>query len=78
MLLRLNLPHERYATLISAYAPTLPASDACKEEFYEKLTNFIDSVPRRDKLFLLGDFNARVDRDFTSWCKVIGPHGVSK
>ena len=69
MLLRLNLPNERYATLISAYAPTLPASDASKEEFYEELTNVIDSVPRRDELFLLGDFNARVGRDCTSWCK---------
>ena len=78
MLLRLNLPHGRYATLISAHAPTLPASDACKEEFYEKLTTVIDSVPRRDKLLLLGDFNARIGRDYTSWCKVIGPHGVRK
>ena len=76
MLLRLNLSHGRYATLISAYAPTLPASDAFKEEFYEELTNAIDSVPRRDKLFLLGGFNARVGRDYTSWCEVIGPHGV--
>ena len=78
MLLHLNLPHGRYATLISAYSPILPASDAFKEEFYEKLTNVIDSVPRRDKLFLLGDFNSRVGRDCTSWCKVIGPHGVGR
>ena len=35
-------------------------------------------MPRRDKLFLLGDFNARVGRDYTSWCKVIGPHGVGR
>ena len=63
---------------LCAYAPTLPASDAFKEEFYEKLTNVIDSVPRRDKLFFLGDFNARVGRDYTSWCKVIGPHGVGR
>ena len=35
-------------------------------------------MPRTDKLFLLGDFNARVGRDHTSWCKVIGPHGVGK
>ena len=63
---------------LCAYAPTLPASDAFKEEFYEKLTNVIDSVPRRDKLFFLGDFSARVGRDYTSWCKVIGPHGVGR
>ena len=78
MLLRLNLPYGQSATLISAYAPTLPASDAFKEEIYEELTNVIDSVPRRDKLFLLGDFNAHVGQNYTSWCKVIGPHGVER
>ena len=35
-------------------------------------------MPRRDKLFLLGDFNDGVGRDYTSWCKVIGPHGVGR
>ena len=78
MLLSLNLPYGRYATFTSAYAPTPPPSGPFKEEFYEELTNVIDSVPRRDKLFLLGDFNARVGRDDTSWCKVIGPHSVGR
>lgn len=78
MSLRINLSHERFATLISAYAPTLTASDSCKDQFYEELSRVIDSVPRQDKLFLLGDFNARVGRDSTAWCKVIGHHGLGK
>ena len=34
------------------------------------------TVPNRDKLLLLGDFNARVGRDSTEWGEAIGKEGV--
>ena len=60
-----------HITFISAYAPTMAYSDQAKEEFYKQLDQAIQSVPHSDKLFLLGDFNARVGSDYTAWNKVL-------
>ena len=67
-----------HVTFISAYAPTMAFSDKTKEEFYEQLHHAIQSVPHTDNLFLLGDFNARVRSDHTTWYKVLGHHGIRK
>ena len=67
-----------FITIISAYAPTMTYPDEIKEEFYEQLGTLIQSVPHSDKLFLLGDFNARVGTDYIAWNKVIGHHGMGK
>lgn len=53
-------------------------SDQAKEEFYEQLDHAIQSVTHSDKLFLLGDFIARVGSDHTTWYKVLGHHGIGK
>ena len=63
-------------SLISAYAPTLAQSDETKDTFYDSLNVAIDKVPSSHKLLLLGDFNARVGHDHTSWEHIIGRHGV--
>ena len=73
---RIPLAKGRYATLISAYAPTLDSEDTIKDSFYESLDATIRSVPRNDKLILLGDFNARVGRDRNIWQGILGNHGV--
>ena len=52
--------------------------DEVKEEFYEILLRTIRSVPPKDKLILLGDFNARVGRDHDILGNVLGHHGVGK
>ena len=76
MTVRLPLPGKRHATLISAYAPTMTNPDEVKERFYEGLRSTIAAVPRADKLILLGDFNARVGADYTSWEGVLGTNGI--
>ena len=67
-----------HASFISAYVPTMAYSDQAKEESYEQLDHAIQSVPHSDKLFLLGDFNACVGSDHTTWYKVLGHHGIGK
>ena len=63
-------------SIISAYAPTLASSDESKESFYGAISDAIKCVPPSHKLLVMGDFNARVGTDSTSWENVIGKHGV--
>ena len=76
MTLTVKLVDSRQATLISAYAPTLDATDEDKEMFYAQLDTILTAIPESDKVFLLGDFNARVGRSADVWTGVIGRHGV--
>ena len=76
-LMTMSLPLEDTTlSLISAYAPTLASSDESKETFYNMLTDAITNIPFSHKLLVMGDFNARVGADHTSWEKVIGKHGL--
>nr|VZH90304.1 unnamed protein product [Spirometra erinaceieuropaei] len=76
MSLRLPLWGGKFATIISAYAPTMTSSDAVRDKFYEDLHALLATVSKADKLIVLGDFNARVGTDHTAWRGVLGPHGL--
>lgn len=78
MVMKLPLKNNGQATIISAYAPTMTNPDEAKDRFYEELDSTITSVPRTDKLILLGDFNARVGSDHQAWEGVIGRNGIGK
>ena len=47
-------------TVIQAYAPTSNAEEAEVEWFYEHLQNFSELTPKKDALFITGDWNAKV------------------
>ena len=77
MTVRLPLPgKKKFFTLISAYAPTMTNPDEVKEKFYEDLNNVISTVPNKDKLIILGDFNARDGQDHETWAGVLGTQGI--
>ena len=76
MTLRIPLSNGNYLTLFSVYAPTLNSEDYIKDSFYTILSNAIKSVPKRDKLLVLGDFNARVGRDYKLWEGILGKQGI--
>ena len=63
VMMRIPLAGKTHLTLVSAYAPTMVYPEEEKEKFYQSLCSAIQSIPRNDKLILLGDFNARVGRD---------------
>jgi len=78
MSLQLPLSKGRNATLISVYAPTMTYSDDIKDKFYVELSTLITAIPRADKIFVLGDFNARVGVDHHTWNGIIGKQGIGK
>ena len=54
MKMRMPLTHDRHATLLSIYAPTLQASEDVLDSFYECLRSTIATTPAGDKLLILG------------------------
>nr|VZI24389.1 unnamed protein product [Spirometra erinaceieuropaei] len=50
--------------------------DAVRDKFYEDLHALLASVPKADKLIVLGDLNTRVGTDHTAWRGVLGPHDL--
>jgi len=76
MTMKLHLKRGRSAILISEYAPTMSNDDADKEAFYDNLNSVLQTVPFKDRFFLLGDFNARVGLDAQTWPRVLGQHSV--
>ena len=47
-------------TVIQAYAPTSNAEEAEVERFYEYLQDLLEPTPKKDVLFIIGDWNAKV------------------
>ena len=48
------------STVIQAYAPTSNAEEAEVERFYEDLQDRLELTPKKDVLFIIGDWNAKV------------------
>ena len=58
-----------HITVIQGYAPTSNAEEAEVEQFYEDLQEFLELTPKKDVLFILGDWTAKVESQET--------HGVT-
>ncbi|VDL88554.1 unnamed protein product [Schistocephalus solidus] len=54
----------------------MTSSDAAEDKFYEDLHALLVTVPKVDRLIVLGDFNASVGTDHAAWQGVLGPHGL--
>nr|VZI00920.1 unnamed protein product [Spirometra erinaceieuropaei] len=73
---RLPLWGGKFATIISAYAAPMTSPEAARDKFYEDLHALLATVPKADKLIVLGDFNPRIGTDHTAWRGVLGPQGL--
>jgi len=49
-----------HITVIEDYAPTSNAEEADIEWFYEDLQDLLELTPKKDVLFIIGDWNAKV------------------
>ena len=47
-------------TVIQVYAPTTEAKEAEVDQFYEDLEDLLELTPKKDVLFITGDWNAKV------------------
>ena len=52
-------------TVIQVYAPTSNAEEAEVEQFYEALQDLLELTPRKDVLFIIGEWNAKVGNQET-------------
>ncbi|ELR62065.1 hypothetical protein M91_17522, partial [Bos mutus] len=52
-------------TVIQDYAPISNAEEAEVEQFYEDLQDLLELTPKKDVLFIIGDWNARVESQET-------------
>ena len=56
-------------TVIQSYSPTSNAEEAEVERFYEDLQDLLQLTPKKDVLFIIGDWNAKVGSQETPWSK---------
>ena len=61
-------------TLIQVYASTSNAEVAVVEWFYEDLQDLLELIPKKDVLFIIGDWNAKVGSQETP--RVTGKFGL--
>ena len=61
-------------TVIQVYAPISNAEEAEVEQFYEDLQDLLELTPKKDVLFITGDWNAKVGGQETPG--VIGKFGL--
>ena len=55
-------------TVIEIYAPTSNAEEAELERFYEDLQDLLELTPKKDVLFIIGDWNGKVGSQETPGC----------
>lgn len=63
--------------LIQCYFPTSSHCDEEVEELYDQIQSIIDNVPKRDHLFLMGDFNCKVGHLHSIYPSSIGKHSLA-
>ena len=47
-------------TVTQVYAPTSNTEEAEVEQFYEELQDLLELTPKKDVLFIIGDWNTKV------------------
>ena len=63
-----------HITVLQVYAPTSNAEEAEVEWFYEDLQDLLELTPKKDILFIIGDWNAKVGSQETP--EVTGKFGL--
>ena len=63
-MISVHLPGKPFnITVIQVCAPATNAKEAEVEQFCEDLQDFLELTPKKDVLFITGDWNAKVGRE---------------
>ena len=76
MVVRLNA-RSKNITLVQAHVPTATAEEEIAETFYEELERVIKKIPKGDITMMMGDFNAKVGRQYITG-PAVGPYGLGE
>ena len=63
---------------MTAYATTMYLNPDVKDQFYNALDHTIGMLTPSEHIYLLGDFNANIGAEHSTWSTCIGHHGVGK
>ena len=63
---------------IQAYFPTSDHPDEEVESLYSQVQELIDKIPKRDFVFVMGDFNARIGGLHSIYPQCIGKHNIGQ
>jgi len=66
------------ATIVQAYAPTTSATEQEMEDFYDTLQQTIHGISNQHVTIVMGDFNAKVGKDWRTWRGALGKHGYGE
>ena len=58
-------------TVIQAYAPTSNSAEAEVEQFDEDLQDLLEITPKKDVLFIIGDWNALISHASKVMLKIL-------
>ena len=72
IIISLRLHTQIGAATIQGYAPTSASTEDEADKLYDLLQQAINQIPTQDILIVMGDFNAKVGRDWKSWNGIIG------
>lgn len=64
--------------VIQCYAPTNESDENIKEDFYNRLQTIIQARPRRNIIFTMGDFNAKIGSNNQGYEEVMGKQGLGE
>ena len=74
---RFNCKHTKLSIVV-CYAPTncetRPDDVANKNAFYEQLDDVVSNIPKHDMQIIIGDMNAEVGNDTSTWKPALGMH----
>ena len=62
----------------AAYVSIVYSNPDVKDQFYNALDHTIGMFTPSEHIYLLGDFNARVGAEYSTWPTCICHHGVGK
>ena len=60
-------------TVVQIYAPTSSAEEEDSDAFYDNVQSVLDQITNGDILYIIGDWNAKVGKEWHRWKESIKP-----